>query len=183
MINVQKDVSSSINDNLSVLGLIIIRWYYSGRGLIYLISLIGFCFYFFRYLKDITKKKIKIFILLTILSFYFFHTFFVVSINPIMPGQVFTYRYNVVIFPICSGFISILIYKILFFNKNNFIKITSVLIFLYLITPTLKYVATGHTVLTRHVWNNKEFNDIFLYKSIVERLKYYKKLKKNYQQR
>ncbi len=173
---VQKDVSKEVN--LSVFELIIKRWYHSGRGFIYLITLIGFFYFLIKYFKEKTKKKIEIFIILTVLSFYFFHTFFLISLNPLIPGQDFSPRYNLVIFPICTAFISILIFKIFILNKNNLIKIISILIFLYIIAPTLNHIGNGHTILTRHVWNNKELNNIFLYDSIISRIKYYEKLKK-----
>jgi len=157
--------------------LILKRWYYSGRGWIYLITLIGFIFFFLKYFKKKNKKTVEIFIILTVLSFYLFHTFFITSLKPLVPGQVFSPRYNLVIFPICTGFISILIFNILFLNKSNLIKIISILTFTYLIQPTFNYMSSANSIVVRHVWNNKELNNIFLYDSIISRIKYYNKLK------
>ena len=172
---VQKEYSSNIN--LSLLEIVINRWYHSGRGGIYLITLISFCYLFLKYYKVKIKKKFEIFIILTAASFYFFHTFFITSLNPLIPGQAFTYRYNLVIFPICTAFISILICNIFFSYKSNLLKIILILIVLFPLVPTLKNVAKGNKVLVRHALNNKELNNILLYESFAKRIKYYEKLK------
>lgn len=164
---------------LSLLDIVKSRWNFPDSRLIYLITFIGLIYTFLNnYKKKVLKKKTETFVALITLSFFVFHTFFIISINPLTPGQGFVYRYNVIIFPICTGFISILIFKIFLLKKIKLIKIFSILIFLYLIGPTLKFTVTAHSALHRHPITNNELNNVFSYDSFFSRIKYYGELKK-----
>jgi hypothetical protein len=162
---------------ISVLKIIIKKWNFSNYRLIYIITFIGLLYIFLNIPKN-TKKKIEIFIVLITLSFFVFNSFFFISLNPLTPGQDFNYRYNAVIFPICTAFISVIIFKITLLKKFKLIRVLSVLLFLYLIFPTAKFIATGNSILMRHTVTNNELNNIFLYDSFFARIEYYKNLKK-----
>ena len=162
--------------NLTVFDLINLRWN-SGRSLIYLITFIVFFYIYLDNFRKKNKKQIKIFIVLIVLSFYFFHTFFIISLNPLIPGQDFMERYNHVILPIGTGLISIIIFKIFLLKKFKLIKIFSVLIFLYLIAPKIKHVTIAHSLLARSTVTYSKLDNIFVYDSFFSRIKYYNKLK------
>lgn len=162
--------------NLTVFDLINLRWN-SNRSLIYLITFLVFFYIYLVNLKKKNKKKIKIFISLIVLSFYFFHTFFVLSLNPLIPGQDFNERYNHVILPIGTGVISIIIFKIFLLKKFKLIKIFTALIFLYLIAPSIKHLSIAHSLLVSHTATNEKLNNVFIYESFFSRIKYYNKLK------
>jgi hypothetical protein len=163
---------------LTLLDIVKNRWNFPGSRLIYLINFIGFIYAFFYNNKKKILKKTEAFVMFLTLSFFFFHTFFIISINPLTPGQGFNYRYNVTIFPICVAFISILIVNIFLLKGIKLVKIFSILIFLYLIGPTLKFINTAHSTLIRHSITRVELNNEFLYDSFFSRVKYYGELKK-----
>ena len=165
--------------NLKLLDIIILRWNFLPSTPIYLITLLGVIYICcINYKKKIAKQKTEVFISLITLSFFFFNTFIISSIDPLLPIQAFVYRYNVVIYPICTGFISILIYKIFLLKKNKLLKITSLLIFIYLLAPTIKFLITEHPYnYSNHTQKKLKINDL-VYDSFFSRMKYYNKLKK-----
>jgi hypothetical protein len=173
-----KTFFTGIINNLTILELITRRWQHNDSMWFYLINFIIFFYIFISNFNRKYKKKIIIFTALTILSFYFFHTFFIISLSPLLPGNDFIERYNHVIFPVCTGSISIIVYKIFYLKKFRLIKIFSMLIFLYLIAPTVKHTIIAHSLLVRHIETDEKLNNIFIYDSIFSRVNYYNKLKK-----
>jgi hypothetical protein len=165
-------------NKLTFLDIIKNRWNYSGYQIIYLITFIVSFYIFLSRIKIKAVKKTEIFVALMTLSFFFFNTFSVMPSNPVKLIQGFNYRYNAVIFPICTAFISILIYEIFLLKKNYLIKILSLSIFFYIMTPTLKFISTAKLLHIRHTETNAELTNMFLYKSFFSRIKLYQELKK-----
>lgn len=186
----------TFNENLTFIDLISRRWilitagkWYSFFYIIFFLWSIFSIFFF----KDY-KKSFFFFILLIFFSLFICLTFFLVSINPIIPAHNFTFRYNYIINILSLAFFSGL--PIIFNNflskyydvdkKSIIIKLKKIInLVIFLILFYYLFILIKHN--TKLIYLNagiermgmEPYTKIHKYESLINRLNYYSNLKIN----
>jgi hypothetical protein len=193
-INEMKTVT--FNENLTFVDLISRRWILRTEGKWYLFFYIIFflgCLFSFFFFKDF-KKNFLSFILLISFSFFTCLTFFIVSINPLIPAHNFTFRYNYIINILSLAFFSGL--PIIFNNflskyyhvdkKSIIIKLKKIInLFIFLILFYYLFILIKHNIKLIYLnagierMGMEPYNKIHKYESLINRINYYSNLKVN----
>ena len=193
-INEMKTVT--FNENLTIVDLISRRWILRTEGkwylFFYIIFFLGCLFSIFLF-KDF-KKNFLSFILLISFSFFTCLTFFIVSINPLIPAHNFTFRYNYIINILSLAFFSGL--PIIFNNflskyydvdkKSIIIKLKKIInLFIFLILFYYLFILIKHNIKLIYLnpgierMGMEPYTKIHKYESLINRMNYYSNLKIN----
>jgi hypothetical protein len=140
------------------------------------------------------KQKFLFFIVLVFLSFFICLTFFIVSINPLIPAHNFIFKYNYII-----NILSLAFFLELPIIFNNFlskyydvdksfiiIKLLKIInLFIFLILFYYLFILIKHNAKLIYLNSGlkrcgmKPYNKIHKYESLIDRINYYSDLKMN----